>query len=166
MKTLTISMLLVLLLLPLQATTKPPKKVTIQHQLLNFHNKIRKQHKLPPMRMNHQLVLAADRHAKWMVKTKKYTHIGANNSTPAQRAVAAGFPSPIVGENIVAIRPTVVSAMRSWMKSPGHRKNILNPSWTHFGFSKRGDYWVAMFGKLKSAGVPKTRPKPKVIKIR
>lgn len=55
------------------------------------------------------------------------------------------------GENIACGQPTVESVMNSWMNSPGHRANILNPDFSKIGIgliqtgSGYSYYWVQMF---------------------
>ena len=56
-----------------------------------------------------------------------------------------------VGENIAAGQKDIDSVVNSWMRSLGHRKNILAKSLTHIGCgyatSKDGTpYWCVCFG--------------------
>jgi uncharacterized protein YkwD len=51
-----------------------------------------------------------------------------------------------VGENIAMTR-TAVRAIDMWMKSPGHRRNILNPSYTHLGVGHRNGLYTQSFGR-------------------
>ena len=58
-----------------------------------------------------------------------------------------------IGENIAAGQPTPAEAMAEWMKSPGHRENILSRDWNEIGIgcsfsndSKFQSYWVQDFG--------------------
>ncbi|KYH34777.1 cysteine-rich secretory protein family protein [Clostridium tepidiprofundi DSM 19306] len=56
----------------------------------------------------------------------------------------------MAGENIALGQRTPKEVMNSWMNSPGHRSNILNPNYTEIGvgiaYSKdRGIYWTQMF---------------------
>jgi uncharacterized protein YkwD len=45
----------------------------------------------------------------------------------------------MAGENILWANAgiTAVDAVRLWMNSPGHRRNILNRSWREIGISSR-----------------------------
>lgn len=54
------------------------------------------------------------------------------------------------GENIAAGHRNPAEVMNGWMNSPGHRRNILNSSYTHIGigYCPQGGYgtsWVQMF---------------------
>lgn len=51
-----------------------------------------------------------------------------------------------VGENIAMTR-TAARALEMWMKSPGHRRNILNPSYTHLGVGHRNGLYTQSFGR-------------------
>ncbi len=66
------------------------------------------------------------------------------------------------GENIAGEQLDGNQAMDDWMQSPGHRENILMPSFTHIGIgayqSGGHTYYVQMFGKgfskLESINLP------------
>nr|WP_316751359.1 CAP domain-containing protein [Streptomyces sp. NEAU-HV9] len=58
-----------------------------------------------------------------------------------------------LAENVAAGRATAADVVRSWMKSPGHRANILNCSLRHIGvgYVKKADSanrpnWTQDFG--------------------
>ena len=56
-----------------------------------------------------------------------------------------------VGENIAYGQETENSVMKTWLWSPGHRRNIMNKSFTHIGcgfaYSNDGTvYWCVCFG--------------------
>lgn len=61
------------------------------------------------------------------------SHTGSRGSTVARRVAAQGFHYSSVGENVAAGQSSVAKAMESWMNSPGHRANILNPAYRFFG---------------------------------
>lgn len=60
-------------------------------------------------------------------------HTGSGGSTVATRVAAQGFHYTSVGENVAAGQASVAAVMSSWMNSPGHRANILNPAYKFFG---------------------------------
>ena len=53
------------------------------------------------------------------------------------------------GENVAYGQPTPDAVMRDWMNSPGHRRNILSPSYTEIGVGAvqngRSIYWTQSF---------------------
>ena len=62
------------------------------------------------------------------------SHIGSDGSVLSQRVERAGyFWWSTIGENVAANWPSGAAVMAAWMNSPGHRANILSPTFTHFG---------------------------------
>lgn len=66
--------------------------------------------------------------------------------------VLNGRKYTVMGENIAAGYRTPAAAVNGWMKSEGHRRNILNADYRHVGVgfyylsgSKYGDHWVQLF---------------------
>lgn len=51
------------------------------------------------------------------------------------------------GENIAQGQTTPAEVMRSWMNSPGHKRNLLNATFTHIGVGHTlpGNYWTQNF---------------------
>lgn len=68
---------------------------------------------------------AATGHSTWMARTGTFSHTGAGHSSFAYRVKSAGYARPL-GENIAFGYGTGVAVVKAWMKSPGHRANILN----------------------------------------
>jgi len=63
-----------------------------------------------------------------------------------------GIRFSAAGENIAYGQRTPAEVMKGWMNSPGHRANILSPSYTHIGIglakTRNGvNYWTQMFIK-------------------
>jgi uncharacterized protein YkwD len=100
---------------------------------------------LPALIPDDQLTSAARGHALaavtspwWTIDTDWHTD-PYTKSTPTSRLTAAGYcPSPkiwTVAENVYwgAPGPTPYSAVRWWMGSEGHRKNILDPNLSEIG---------------------------------
>lgn len=103
-----------------------------------------------PLNLHPNLCAAAQAHADWMAKNQRMSHTGAGGSNFSQRAREHGYTIRGGGENVAAGYPTVDAVMKGWMKSPGHRRNILNSQWKDAGFgvakSKNGQlYWSATF---------------------
>ncbi len=61
-----------------------------------------------------------------------------------------GYTGRCSGENIAYGQATPRAVFEGWMKSPGHRANILNPSYRHIGISTGtgtvGRLWVMELG--------------------
>ena len=65
--------------------------------------------------------------------------------------ILSGVTYSTAGENIAAGQEDVTEVMSAWMNSPGHRSNILNPSFGKVGIGYfvapdgYGIYWVQLF---------------------
>ncbi|WP_147472494.1 CAP domain-containing protein, partial [Pseudomonas coronafaciens] len=96
---------------------------------------------------------AAQQHSQSMASENYFTHRGFDNDSPADRARAAGYGGRQIGENIAAGQSTASKAMASWLASPGHCANLMNPMFTEVGAAYAtatnadyGVYWTMLFG--------------------
>ncbi len=93
-------------------------------------NEIRKESRLPVLELSSQLSKAARGHSREMAASGRFAHEGIGGTTPADRVEAAGISYRGLAENITMNNnpdAAVLQAVRDWMNSPGHRKNILDP---------------------------------------
>ncbi|PVU97029.1 hypothetical protein BB561_000843 [Smittium simulii] len=60
-------------------------------------------------------------------------------------ALGAGFSYGSISENVAYNAANYRTAVRMWMNSPPHRRNILNPAAVYFGGSQIGSYWTTEF---------------------
>jgi uncharacterized protein YkwD len=95
---------------------------------------------LPPLRLEPRLAQAARRHAADMARKRYFDHDSLDGSSFLERIRRAGYLSGAVswraGENIAwgsGWRSTPRSVTRAWMRSKGHRANILSPRFRHIG---------------------------------
>ena len=152
MKFFTHSILLCLLisslgpLLP-QATAS----TAYQRKLLRLHNEEREKRNKPKLRLRGALNRSAVKYAKVMNANNHFDHVGPapGFSTFDQRIndeCSGCFTT--MAENIALGQRNEVEVTRAWMKSPGHRRNILNRNFRFIGFGRAGNpkYWVANFG--------------------
>lgn len=134
------------------ATEKAPRPSDPHAEaLLAAHNKVRAEEKLPPLRLNARLNEAAQAHARDMAGHGELTHEGTDGSAPPARIKRTGYVYKECGENVADGQDDVGSAMRSWIESPPHRKNILG-NFTEMGGAmvKSADgtaYWCVDFGR-------------------
>jgi uncharacterized protein YkwD len=106
-----------------------------------------------PLTMHPLLVLAARRHSLDMGTRNYFAHNAPEGTTPFQRTAAAGYTGSPQGENIAAGSATAAATMTQWMNSPGHCRNIMNPSYRTIGVgyanvpsSRFRHYWTQNFG--------------------
>jgi uncharacterized protein YkwD len=106
---------------------------------------------LRPLAADPLLTVAAQGHSADMVARAFYAHTSPDGGEPWHRASAAGSTHRAIGENIACGQRTPAEVVDGWMNSPGHRANILKPSFTHLGTGfagggSAGTYWTQLFG--------------------
>lgn len=109
---------------------------------------------LPTLRAASRLMQAAQLHADQMARLDRFDHVlpGAQYPRPEDRLAAAGYEWSSYAENIAMGQSSAAAAMDSWMRSSGHRTNILSTSNTEIGIGVARDsagrpYYVQVFGK-------------------
>jgi uncharacterized protein YkwD len=102
----------------------------------------------PALKLDPRLTAAAQRHASDMAAGSYFSHTSQNGTTFDARIRASGYRSP-GGENIAQGQQTEAEVVGDWMASPGHRRNIVDCSFTAIGvgFDSNGNYWVQDFGR-------------------
>lgn len=105
----------------------------VRAEMLARVNAERKKVGAQPLRSNSRLDLAAQRHAGDMLARNYFAHGSPDKKTVRERATAAGYEWSLIGENIAEGQFSVDEVMETWMNSPGHRKNILQPGFKELG---------------------------------
>jgi uncharacterized protein YkwD len=87
-----------------------------------------------------------------MARHNMLSHEGSDGSSPWDRAERAGYDAAL-SENVAMGYPTAETVMEAWMKSQGHRDNILNceAKAVGVGLARTADgtaYWTQMFGRV------------------
>lgn len=116
-------------------------------------NEIRHASGLGSMAVDARLEGAARYQARRMAQYRRVSHaIGRGNGFVA-RLRKAGIHGP-AAENLCAGQKDVRSAFKAWMNSPGHRRNILDPEFAHYGLARavaedKTDYvyWAMVLGR-------------------
>jgi len=98
---------------------------TLQTQVVSLSNKERVKHGCKALPVNDKLLWAARGHSKYQAKTHTMTHTGAGNSSFITRSEAAGYHAPR-SENVAYGYRSAPEVVNAWMKSPGHRRNLLD----------------------------------------
>jgi uncharacterized protein YkwD len=101
-------------------------------ELLRLLNRDRAQARLGPLTLDARLSRIARAHSEEMVRKRSVFHHSPTTGTPEDRVRRAKIKNSIIAENL-AQAPTEEEAERSLMDSPGHRRNILDPSLTQVG---------------------------------
>jgi uncharacterized protein YkwD len=99
-------------------------------------NRERARRGLPKLRKASRLAKAAARHSRDMVRRGYFDHDTPEGRTPSERITAAGYRASSSGENIAwgsGDYATPRSVVGQWMKSKGHRANILRSGFRETG---------------------------------
>lgn len=126
-------------------TPPSPSSPTAQ-QFLDAHNKIRVQNGLTPLKLSDKLVKAAQLHSQDQADHRSMSHTGSDGSSPYDRMERQGYSFSLAGENVAWNYPDLQAVMDGWMKSPGHRANILRSGFTEMGAAEVNKYWTVDFG--------------------
>jgi len=108
-------------------------------------NKERVDQGKPRLTYNQALATAAYEHALDMSEQDYFDHTSKDGRTFGQRAKAAGYDAFPSAENIAWGQRDAAEVMDSWMRSSGHRSNILGGS-NEIGVGYVDGLWVQVFG--------------------
>ena len=123
--------------------------------MLNLVNQERNSQGLQQLTWCLALERSSQAHSDDMATRDYFEHASPEGGQVSDRAQEQGYDYSYVGENIAVGQRSVKEVMVGWMNSKGHRENILNPNFTHFGYAKsvgtfEGDsgyvYWTQNFG--------------------
>jgi len=126
---------------------------------------------LGALRENARLADAAIAHSREMVDRQYFDHAGRDGTDPVGRIRSSGYIPKVgtwtVGENLAwgtGTLATPKAIVAAWMKSTGHRENILRPAFTEIGFgvvagnprssSGSGATFTTTFGGVSGTSVP------------
>lgn len=121
------------------------------NEVLTLVNAERAKNGLKALTLDTGLNSVAQKHSEDMAKNNYFSHTSLSGKSPFDRIKGAGISYKTAGENIAAGQTTAAQVVNSWMNSEGHRKNILNASFTKMGlgFAKANSgyktYWTQLF---------------------
>lgn len=118
-------------------------------KLIELHNQARSKGTIfskprQPLTEDKQLSLYAQKWAEYMASTSKLKH------SKMSSIMELGFN--MAGENIAYGQKDEHIVMKTWLNSYGHKRNIMNKSFTSIGcgfaYNKEGTiYWCVCFGR-------------------
>lgn len=123
----------------------PPSANVAEQYLLNAANNARADRGLPPLRLDTTLSQAARYHALQMASHRDISHQFAGEPDLMQRGSQAGVRFSLITEN-VAESPDSSIVHDLWMRSAGHRENLLDPEVDAIGIAvvSRGNRFYAV----------------------
>jgi uncharacterized protein YkwD len=113
----------------------------IEQATLCLVNRQRTAHHRSKLHLSHPLRSVARKYARQMVRQRFFDHVSPAGTTFVQRIEHSTYLHAVtgawtLGENLAwgeGSLATPRQIVREWMHSPGHRRNILDPSFTDAG---------------------------------
>jgi len=122
---------------PALSRPAPPDTVeAMERNVASRVNEIRAAHGRGRLTRDAVLARVARRHACWLSAHGTLSHQGPSGETVGDRVRAGGKSFRTVAENLaqsVNVPDPVAAAIDGWMRSPGHRENILREDVTETG---------------------------------
>jgi uncharacterized protein YkwD len=105
----------------------------IESEVFNLVNQERAKSGVAPLACDPIASQVAHAYSQRMCDEGFFSHTAPDGSSSSGRLRAAGATFYTAGENIAHGQRTAAQVMEGWMRSSGHRANILRSSFTHIG---------------------------------
>lgn len=115
-----------------------------QLRMLDGVNALRRASGLGDVRLDSSLNAAAQTHSRDMAVQNRPWHFSSDGSSPVERAIRAGYPRTMLGENIAETYETELQTLAAWMQESATRDVIMNPVAEDMGFG----YFQESNGKI------------------
>lgn len=142
------------LIYPGQKLTIPTLQGTkaLESEVVRLVNVERSKKGLQALTENWELSRIARYKSADMANKNYFSHTSPTYGSPFRMMESFGIRYSSAGENIAMGQRTPQEVMNAWMNSPGHRANILSPSYTQIGVGLAKNqsgkaYWTQMFIK-------------------
>ncbi|MEC3834093.1 CAP domain-containing protein [Bacillus licheniformis] len=118
-----------------------------EKEVVELTNAERKKQRLKPLTLDEKLSKVARTKSQDMKDNNYFDHNSPTYGSPFDMMKKFGITYRTAGENIAKGQKTPQEVVKAWMNSEGHRKNIMNPNFTHIGvgYVKDGNYWTQQF---------------------
>jgi uncharacterized protein YkwD len=104
----------------------------LEMKMLELVNGERRKQGLPALKPDPEMTSVARAHSRDMFEKGYFAHVNQEGKDPFDRMKSANIRFFAAGENL-ALAQTLEIAHKNLMNSPGHRANILNPSYGRLG---------------------------------
>ncbi|GGD04760.1 hypothetical protein GCM10007216_39250 [Thalassobacillus devorans] len=118
-----------------------------EQQVVELTNQERQKQGLEPLEADAELSKVARDKSQDMATNGYFSHNSPTHGSPFDMMKAYGIDYRTAGENIAKGQRSPEEVVNGWMNSEGHRKNIMNPNFTHIGVGhvENGNVWTQMF---------------------
>lgn len=127
-------------------------EAAMEAEVLRLVNEERAKVGAAPLKRASDLDALARTHSQDMINRHFFDHNNPSGQSPFDRMRAAGISYRAAAENIAYGQRSAEAVMNAWMNSSGHRKNILNATYTEIGIGAVKNsggtiYWTQEFVK-------------------
>jgi uncharacterized protein YkwD len=112
--------------------TDPKVREDLEARMLEMVNEERSKEGLKPLKADPEMAEVARKHSRDMFARGYFSHVTPDGKDPFDRMRADRVKFLTAGENL-ALAQTLSIAHKGLMNSPGHRANILKPTFGRFG---------------------------------
>ncbi|HYK71622.1 MAG TPA: CAP domain-containing protein [Pseudoneobacillus sp.] len=138
---------------PTTTTTQPTTTQTTstlsayEQKVVDLTNQERTKIGAPALKVDVALSKMARDKSQDMATNNYFSHTSPTYGSPFDMMKQYGITYRYAGENIAMGQKTPEEVVQAWMNSEGHRKNMLNPNFTHIGvgYVSQGNYWTQEF---------------------
>ncbi|MBH0229022.1 CAP domain-containing protein [Halobacillus yeomjeoni] len=115
----------------------------VERQIMAMTNYIRSSHGLRAVSSHKRASAVAFKHSRDMNVNNYFSHYSLNGASLKDRLEEINYIK--AGENIAAQYVDATAAVHGWLNSPGHRKAMLEPAYTHLGVGVYQRYYTQNF---------------------
>ncbi|MGR9050285.1 CAP domain-containing protein [Halobacillus faecis] len=115
----------------------------MEAQILSITNGVRALHESGPLLAHEEASFVAYAHSRDMNQNKYFSHYSQNGEGLKERLGEISYVR--AGENIASQYVDATAAVHGWLNSPGHRKALLDPLYTHLGVGVHQRYYTQNF---------------------
>lgn len=126
--------------------------------ILDAMNDYRERYRLPPLRFDRRLDAAAEDRLRDMFEQRYFDHIAPDGTSPFTAILRHGYRFFSAAENLAIAQCSARAVVDGWVRSPGHRANILG-DFKDIGIASvsgsptrrtRGCTFVALYARRRS----------------
>lgn len=119
-------------------------------EVFSLINNERYAYGLPALTLSEDLTKAAELKLEDMLEKDYWSHQTPEGYQPWHFLILAGYPYDYAGENLARKFSTTEGVVNGWMKSEGHKQNILSKNYTETGIATDGNIVVQFFASTKT----------------
>jgi len=121
--------------IPHYAMRSPQVAAVVSSVMVDLANGDRVSNNLPVLKINPELVAAAQAKANDMAARGYFAHVAPDGTDPWHWFAEAGYAFDYAGENLAIDFSDSGDVEKAWMNSPTHRENILSAHFTEIGIA-------------------------------